>query len=53
LLLKKILHPSLVRLYSKMTGRSRLTDTISLVTIHEVSFGTKPGNRFGDSVGKN
>jgi hypothetical protein len=36
-----------------MTGRSRLADTISLVTINEVSFGTKPGNRFGDAVGKN
>jgi hypothetical protein len=36
-----------------MTGRSRLADTISLLTASEVSFGTKPKNRFGDSVGKN
>jgi hypothetical protein len=36
-----------------MTGRSRLADTISLVTVNEVSFGTKPEDRFRELVGKN
>jgi len=44
---------SWIRLYSKMTGRSRLADLIFLPTVNEVSFGAKPEDRFGEPVGNN
>ena len=43
----------LAYLYSKMTGRSRTTETMSLLTLNEVSFGRWLRDHFGESASKN